>query len=358
MAETKNDDDDMTPQEREKWLRDHGVLIETPQDRLKEEHAHSLAMDGVCSIVEQLSGVQLQEENNIQFVFVPQDDTKPLQTVQLPASIANQPGDSLPNYVKAQFADSKSIDTGLLQEQATKQFAGGDLKQLADTKLNAASMNAAAAQGSVETFPLVHPADTNGFCGVYIYLDEVGLLKKLPNNTRASQLAAACGFHPPPNFYGDVFVGRVKSKPVLQNVNFVAGVDTDGTSEWMKRAVSENLSWQQEMNRVTGKTGETQPAQAGTDGTVAEEDNFTWTQDDDEVELTVPFPAVINKRLVKVVFFSRAVRVMYDGKEHLAVKPLYGGIDVDGCTWTIDGDKLVITCEKVDGGSIWPRLQS
>jgi hypothetical protein len=28
----------------------------------------------------------------------------------------------------------------------------------------------------VETFSLVHPADTNDYCGVYLYLDEVGIL--------------------------------------------------------------------------------------------------------------------------------------------------------------------------------------
>jgi hypothetical protein len=39
----------------------------------------------------------------------------------------------------------------------------------------AAAMQSVTARGSVETFPLVHPADRNQYCGVYIYLDEVGL---------------------------------------------------------------------------------------------------------------------------------------------------------------------------------------
>jgi hypothetical protein len=69
-------------------------------------------------------------------------------------------------------------------------------------------MNSVAAQGSVETFCLVHPADTNNYIGVYIYLDELGLLKKLQVNDRATAIAAACGYTPPPIFYGDVFWGR------------------------------------------------------------------------------------------------------------------------------------------------------
>ena len=233
------------------------------------------------------------------------------------------------------------------------------MKQLADTNLSAASMNAAAAQGSVETFPLVHPADTNQFQGVYIYLDEVGLLKKLPNNQRASQMAAACGFYPPPNFYGDVFIGRVQTKPKMSNVDFLAGADTSTSAEWMQRATSENLAWQQEMNNISGKKGETQPGQAGTDGNVATEEDFTWTQDEEEVEITVPFGAAIDKSKVKVSFLSRSVKVLYGGKEHVVAK-LYGSIDVDGCTWTIDksSNSLVITCQKADGGQMWPRVKA
>jgi hypothetical protein len=376
MTTTKDEseEDDKTLEEREQWLRDRGVLIETAEDRKAASSTastststSSTATDGVHSIVQQVSGLQLgvlneeEDEGSVKFVLVPHDEIKPLQTLMLPASVAKKSGDSLTQYVKPYFADNKSIDASLLQQQSMKNFAGGDLKALADTNLSSAAMNSAAAQGSVETFPLVHPSpDTNGSTGVYIYLDEVGLLKKLPSNNRASQIAAACGFHPAPNFYGDVFMGRVKTQPILANVDFVAGVDTDRSAEWMQRAVSENLAWQQEMNKVTGRTGETQPAHAGTDGNVAAEDLFNWTQDDDEVELSVPFESssslAIDKNKVKVTFLPRAVKVKYAGEEKLSIQ-LHGGIDVDGSTWTIDGTNLVITCEKADAGEIWPRIQ-
>jgi hypothetical protein len=68
----------------------------------------------------------------------------------------------------------------------------------------------AAEQGLVEVFTLVHPAESNKYTSVNIYLDEVGMLKRLPMNTRASELASKAGFNPPPKFYGDVFLGRVK----------------------------------------------------------------------------------------------------------------------------------------------------
>mmetsp|Transcript_35027 Transcript_35027/g.84765 ORF Transcript_35027/g.84765 Transcript_35027/m.84765 type:complete len:379 (+) Transcript_35027:123-1259(+) len=375
MTDNNNSEDDkddgMTPEQREEWLKDRGVQIETPSDRRRAEKASS--GDSV-SILDQMIMMRLQDsdaddgsqshEQAIKFVYIPHDDSRPVRTLSVPVAVSQSiPGDALPEYVKPYFAaDRTSIDASLLKEQAMKQFAGGDLQQLAETKLSAETMNAVASQGSVETFPLVHPADTNQMTAVNVYLDEVGLLKKLPTNRRVSQLAEACGYNPAPNFYGDVFVGRVKTQPKLDNIDFVAGVDTDPSSAtWIQRAVSENLAWQQEMNKVTGKTGQTQLGQAGTDGAVATEDSFTWTQDDDELEIIVPDLAGaagigLNKNVVKVNFKPRSIKIVYDGTEKLSFD-LYNAIDVDGCTWTIDRDKLVITCEKSESGATWPRVK-
>lgn len=354
-SETKNeDDDDMTTEERENWLRERGVQIENPNASSSSKTLN------VTNILEQMSGLTISNSGDdyIPFVCIPHDESKPIVTLGLPSILTDiVPGDCLPDYIKPYFSDKKSIDATLLKDQVTKNFAGGNLSGLAGNNISAASMNEAASQGSVETFPLVHPADTNGYQGVYIYLDEVGLLKKLPNNKRASAIAASCGYYPRVNFYGDIFIGRVQSKPTLKNVPFEAGKDTNGSAEWMKRAVSENLAWQQELNKVTNRSSsERQPSTIGTDGKAAEEDNFKWTQDDEEIELVVPLKEV-NKKLIKVSFLNRAIKVKYNNEEVVAVN-LYSGIDVDGCTWTIDGSSLVITCEKADTNVAWPRIKA
>ncbi len=125
----------------------------------------------------------------------------------------------------------------------------------------------------------------------------------------------------------------------------------------MKRAVSENLAWQQEMNKVTGKDGETQPTAAGTEGKVAQESDFSWTQDEEEIEIGVEFDEDIDKKAVKISFFPKSVLVTYKGEEALNLK-LYDKVDVDGCTWTLDGKTcLVLTLEKVKGGVMWPRIK-
>lgn len=72
------------------------------------------------------------------------------------------------------------------------------------------TLHSVAAGGSVEVFRLVSPMESNHHKIINFYLDEVGLLKKLPLNARASQYALKAGFNPAPQFYGDIYVGRVQ----------------------------------------------------------------------------------------------------------------------------------------------------
>ena len=348
------DEDDMTPEEREAWLKSHGITIETPEER------KAAASGGVAPIILQLQGDDISKEiDGVELAFVPADTSQPIRPVKIPPGLL-QPGtgDAAVNFVKPYFAsNAASVDAALLQEQASKQFAGGNLDGLDFSKLTTGAMNAVASQGSVETFPLVRPADTNKYRGVYVYLDEVGMLKRLPTNSRATAIAESCGFNPPPTFHGDVFIGRVATRPMMTNVDFVVGTDTDRGAEWMKRAISENLAWQQEMNKIQGKS-ETQPPAAGTEGKAVQEAGFSFTQDDDEVEVTVEFDENIDKKEIKVKFLPKSVQVVYKGEEALNLG-LFDKVDVEGCNWQLDGKtNLVLTMEKAQPGVMWPRIKT
>ncbi|GMI47223.1 hypothetical protein TrCOL_g5678 [Triparma columacea] len=353
MSELASSKDDLSADDRLKYLKDRGVEVETVEDRKNAKTSDNRLISQLASteISEKGSNSQARD-GTVEFAFIPQDTSKPIRKVYLPVDLASKPGDQLPSFVKSFFADGVSIDSNLLGDQATKQFASGQLKGMDQSVITASSMNKVAAAGSVETFPLVHPSDTNGFNGVYIYLDEVGMLKKLPNNSRATGIASNCGYHPPPNFYGDVFVGRVCTKPTMKNVPFEVGKDTAGGAEWMLKAVGENLSWQQEMNRVTNRGGETQPSNDGEDGKSKVEKGYEWTQDGEEVEVVVD--SCPDKKLVKCSFRNDSLKVVYGGEEKVNLK-LYAKVDVDGCTWTISGGKLVITMEKLEPSS-WVRI--
>lgn len=351
-APPPKDEDDMTPEEREAWLKARGITIETVEDR------KAAASGGVAPVVLQLQGTDVSEDvDGVELAFVPADTSKPIRSVKLPPGLL-QPGsgDAAVNFVKPYFAsNTASVDASLLKEQAGKQFAGGNLEGLDMSKLTTGAMNAVAAQGSVETFPLVRPAESNRYTGVYVYLDEVGLLKRLQQNKRATAIAESCGFSPAPSFYGDVFIGRVATKPMMMNVDFVVGKDTDRAAEWIQRAGAENLIWQAEMNKIQGNS-DTQPPAAGTEGKAVQESGFAFTQDDDEVEVTVEFDEDIDKKSIKVVFLPKSLKVTYKGEEALNIN-IFDKIDVDGCTWQLDGKtKLVVTLEKVQTGVMWPRI--
>ena len=77
--------------------------------------------------------------------------------------------------------------------------------------------------------------------------------------------------------------------------------------------------------------------------------------------MTVPLSDVIrngealNKKLIKVAFLANKVTVKYNNGVVVDIG-LYSKLDVDGCTWTLDGDNLVVTGDKLSE-EIWPRLQ-
>lgn len=382
--------DDMTPNEREQWLRDRGVLIETANDRRKAESILSgstTTADGgdgrPLSIVEQVQSLSLNgiDEEGVKFVYIPHDTSKPVSTMTLPKRLVEAlgpGGDIIPTYVKSFFADGKSIDDSLFKEQAAKQnLVGGDIEKFASennkekvdpSNLSSTALTNATAGGSVETFALVRPSSSNHNEGVYIYLDEVGLLKHLPNNQRASTLAYKCGYNPQPNFYGDVFVGRVTTTNFMHNIDIEKEDIIDTSREWLVRAPQENVAWQQTLNEVTGRKGESQPNHAGTEGVAVQVDSndddkgcsYSWLQNEEEVEITIslskPAGGKVNKKLVKVTFPPQKIVVKYNGKNILELK-LYSRLDVDACTWTLDKDNLVVTGEKASEGEIWPRLE-
>lgn len=149
----------------------------------------SATAGGSMTIIEQVSKMSINNSTKIagvQFVYVPHDTSKPISEVTLPSPVVQAlgpAGDLLPTFVKSYFADGKMIDEHLFQEQAGKQnLVGGGTDQ--PIKVSSQAMMNATSAGSVETFPLVRPSSTNKYQGVYIYLDEVGMLKNLPLNLR------------------------------------------------------------------------------------------------------------------------------------------------------------------------------
>jgi len=384
MAEEK--EVEMTPEERLTYLRDRGVMVETAEERrIKEIRNIMKEPDDMDVNDTDIMEKQTQKANyeEVSFVHIPTDESIPMKELKFKVNqndVQNNKGDLLLEYLKPFFsAMSKTVDLSLLKDQATQQFGTEGAPAISQDALKKVAQ-----QGQVESFTLVHPIPSNKFTGVNLYLDEVGMLKRLPRNKRGSDIALQAGFAPAPQFYGDLFIGRIKTKPTIKNINFNIGQDTSPDTEWLKRATMENLEYQTEMNRITGKSDQVQAPIDGQDGIAKLEQGglYSWTQTDEEIEVVVSVgvPPSMKKEEVddtstpsqppltikevkasglKVKFGSKKITVIFQGKELLDLK-LYASIDSCMGTWTLEynekkGTSVVITCEKIDEVS-WPRI--
>jgi len=284
-----------SPEERLAWLRARGVTVETVEDR-------KLAKEGKLDP----NWGQGQKEITFKYVKIPWDDTQPYEEIETKGYVAQ---DCMLTLMKPVFAG------GNIDSQTAKKTALAQMGQSVQTA-GLDHLGEAAQGGTVETFALVRPAKTNSQQGVYIYLDEVGMLKQLPKNPRASSLAATCGFNGA-DFFGDVYVGRVQCQPSpMYNIDFTVK-DLDSSAAWMKRAAAENYDYGLGMAELRDKMGDQlvgggQPAED--EGTIKEGDGYTWSQGEEDVEITVDGGEGIKSSQVKAVFKPASLKLTVAGE--------------------------------------------
>jgi len=335
-------------------------LVETAEERHRKQVVDAMRL---ADSLESSSSSSV--EAVVSYVLVPSDTSKPLEECQFQPR-ANVPGDQLLEHLKPAFGkkSDETVDTELLRTAGGQQTLAGSV---ATPSVSDATLQQVAAEAHVESFTLVHPLPSNNFTGVNIYLDEVGMLKRLPLNKRASDWAARAGFNPAPQFYGDVYLGRIQQKPALRNRSFSLGPDTAPDADWLQAATTQNLEYQMEMNRITGRSGAQQPAVAGTEGIAQQEQDglYSWTQTEEELEVVVPLSdAAWTSKDVAVQFrpLQLQVSLRKEPTSPIVSVPLFERVDVDACTWTLESDgggkkkRLVITMEKLEP-AFWPRIR-
>ena len=361
----KNKNEAEEEEEREAWLRARGVEIETREDRLRlekerEEREAREAKGG-------------DGKRRLTCVKIPSDDALPFEEVTLDVPLS-KPGDVLPDAVKSYFIGGGDIDVNLAKRAATKQLG----EEFASKSQNlGASLAKETAMGSTETFALVRPSEKNGRKGVYIYLDEVGLLKGKAKNARASSLAESCGF-PGTTFHGDVFVGAVQTEPQpMRSVDFTVK-EMDSSATWLKLAPMENAEYAMSMKELEKAMAEKgagggpglqriNMGGGGGDGDAlpsGDGEGYRWEQTEDgEVEISVYVPENTSAKTVSVGFRDDSCVVkdkMNGNKIIVRIDNLYGKVRPDECTWTIAGgskkNEVCVSLAKVDDGETWPQL--
>jgi CS domain len=364
-----------------------GVLIETPDERKTREVAQ--AINGAEALAAAAGGadgetskLESEKENAIKFVLIPADTSKPLQDLTFSAASSFNK-DQLIEFLRPTFEAKKSgddheLDLNLLNLSTAQTLLAAGSGELPTPSED--TLRKVASDAHVETFTVVNGVPSNAFTTVVMYLDEVGMLKRLPINTRAAKLTERAGFNPPPTIYGNVFVARhQKSAAGLTHLSFSSAAgDMAPDAPWLLSATQDNITFQKMIHggRIPS---ETQPAVAGVDGKVEQEAGaaFSWSQTEYEIEVTVLLPpSVVSPKDLQVQFRTQQVAIRSSkigdndpplfGIEHPNnTLRLFEKVDVDGCTWTLDkiesdpkekGRKLILTMEKVEQ-ALWPRIR-
>jgi len=317
-------------EERIKYLRERGVVIEFPEDRKKTIEPSDLI--------------------DIVIVKIPCEETEPYSEVRVKISRTLQldgVGDQLLEVLKYAFATAKRelLDEDALVKSAEKQL-GIDSQSV---RVSSDTIQALGRQGSVEAFALSHPCEANNFSRVSLYLDEVGALKQLPLNRRAAALANTCGYNDVPLF-GDMYLGRTRiDRTGIHNVDFLLS-DVDSNAAWLQGIVKQNYERGMETNKIDMGSSATSVQK--------EEKGYKWMDAEDNVELTLPLPAGTSKKDVAVKFSSKNVCVSLRSTSTVLLDiALYDNVVPDESTWTLSKGELELTlCKR--SVSAWYQLEA
>ncbi|GMH59294.1 hypothetical protein TrRE_jg267 [Triparma retinervis] len=200
---------------------------------------------------------------------------------------------------------------------------------------------------------LTLPVPLNSKTGVSMYTDDKGRSKGLETNVRASSLARRCG-NSEADIKGDAFVSRYiddEEGDVWVRLDFTEGqVSRDTTWTEVGKGRGGSLS-----NVMQGGGGAVDMGKAGGQhkpAEVKEGDGYVWTENPEEVEIRWQVGPDLKGRDVKVKFRARELRVEAGG-EVKASGELGGAVVIDECTWCIEGEELVVTLGKREGGNMW-----
>jgi hypothetical protein len=209
--------------------------------------------------------------------------------------------------------------------------------------------------------------------------------------SRATELLVACGHNisgepspsraspgaaPPGGVCGDVFVGRChddERADIWERVDFVVE-DANPRAEWCDVARRpgggggaaggggggglRSLSGLMNQNAVVVNGANAGGGGEGGGFREGKADGYTWSQNDEEVELRFPVSVGTKAKYVKINFGTTRLKVVVAGQTLLSGS-LGGTVEVDDSTFTIEdansgtGKELCVTLGKKEGNT-WP----
>ena len=179
-----------------------------------------------------------------------------------------------------------------------------------------------------------------------------------------------CGFDGV-QFYGDMYIGRVQTKPEpMRSVDFELS-DLDSSAPWMRAATMENVEYSKglkELEAAMASKGGLEKINMTGDGNVAayadgngmpsgSGENYRWCQTEDDVEVSVDVPPGTTTKSIRVLFKPSQFIVKINDEVTCDVSNLYAPVRPDECTWTVGADEVCVTLAKVSEDASWPALR-
>ena len=392
-------EDETDQKERIQYLRERGIEIEFPEDRRNKGPSPK-----VKSFDEKFQKI-------ISIVRIPVNTNESYEEMNVIVDKEPSDRDSLPEVLKDNF--TKNVDDSLIKTLMKDMGAGAGISKETLLRL--------ALEGQAEAFSIARPCDANKWTAVNFYVDELGQSKRLELNTRASSLANFCGFRSVP-ILGDVYVGRYELVPKgsggqgYNTLDFKMN-ELDSSAPWAKRCERDNYELGIQTGQVSmdgnnninesGNSGKATiiPLNGDTSGVNSgqrfevdanEAVEFTdddkipgcgWSECEESIDVTINLLTIIkdkiingtnlstvddikiNKKMLQVSILRDAITVVVKGIEgcidtdgaqgRASLKiPLAGIISPDDSTWTLAGNTVELSLEKVTSDTvIWNRLK-
>eukprot|EP00571_Detonula_confervacea_P014036 CAMPEP_0172307540 /NCGR_PEP_ID=MMETSP1058-20130122/8376_1 /TAXON_ID=83371 /ORGANISM="Detonula confervacea, Strain CCMP 353" /LENGTH=362 /DNA_ID=CAMNT_0013019737 /DNA_START=84 /DNA_END=1172 /DNA_ORIENTATION=- len=345
------------------------------------------------------------------YVFIPANDSKPIEIREGDKS-GGLTDDILSKSAKSYFFEStdKGARAAALKDATPEQRKvladqlREEVKTASATSPYASQMAALDDEALINIMMTTHTSETceitaltvptasNEQRAVSMYSADDARTQNLPYNRRATELLVACGHNitsepspstvsigaaPPGGMCGDVFVGRCHDDEVAdiwERVDFTVE-DANPRSAWCDVARQRGggggggsaaggggaRSLSGLMNKQAAITNGGANTSGGGEGTGFAEgkgDGYTWSQNEEEVELRFPVSVGTKAKYVKVNFGRTKLKVIVAGQT-LLTGTLGGNVEVDLSTFTIEdansgtGKELCVTLGKNEGNT-WP----
>jgi hypothetical protein len=288
---------------------------------------------------------------------------------------------------------SGGLERDALRLSAEAHFAAGTSKEFREQQDKILNEYLVSRGGTAGTFPgmasaveivvLQLPSQSNNFVGISLYCDQNGKLKNLELNTRATSLVQACGHAN--QIFGDAFIGRYYDNEEFpwERRDFVFE-DMQSDAAWVIEARNRNqgknaataYSTSSVLQNMLNSNNTAMINDAPKSTTMARtdfvadqpiDDNLTWSQTSDEVEIRLKLNKDVKKSDLAVKLQSKKLQITVKNDSSLTLthpvfgiegSPLSNSIDPDSSAWTLEkssaGDVIVVFTLAKSKPVQWP----